>query len=252
MPEPATVTAYPEIKITRADQRQLESLLAEHAPIRSWRAVEFLVRELDRAIIVDDSETPRNVVTMHSRFEYRDDSSGATHVATLVYPGERHLYDDGISVVTPVGAALIGLAEGQSLTYPAPDGGLKSITVTRLLYQPEAARRAARTRRGTSAERGRTLSVNRPTAQIVDESGHLKPLHHKQICARLNAAGYWGPVRQSRLLAEQLDHDNDAEIWAILMWNARPSKSLAKKLLRWIAAGMPLSGRGSDGKAVGG
>jgi regulator of nucleoside diphosphate kinase len=231
----ARAESGPAIKVTKGNLSQLQTLLSDHAPIRSWRAVEFLLGEMKRATIVDENQTPPNVVTMHSRVEFRHDDSGATQIATLVYPGERDLYEDGISVVTPVGATLIGLAEGQSLSYPAPDGRPTSITVLRILYQPEAAARLA-----LAGFPQRPKPADSAAPRIFDAYGHLMPAHHEQICKRLNAAGYWSPMQQSKLLAEQIGYFDDAEIWAILMWNARPSRPLASLLQYWIAAGMPV------------
>jgi hypothetical protein len=150
-------------------------------------------------------------------------------IVTLVYPGERHLFDDGLSVVTPVGAALIGLAEGQSLSYPMPDGAARTITVEKILYQPEAARSAHRAPPGMAS-----------AGDVFDEAGHLTALHHTRICDRLNAAGHWGASKQASLLARQLGQPEPSALWAVLMWNARPSPQLAEALTRWIAGGMPL------------
>ena len=133
----------PEIQITRANRQRLNQILADHAPIRSWRAVEFLVRELTRAAIVDDDITPADVVTMRSRVRFREEGSEATEMVTLAYPGESGLYEDAMSVLTPLGAALLGLSEGQSISYPRPDGRMRTITVVEIRYQPEAARHRA-------------------------------------------------------------------------------------------------------------
>lgn len=133
----------PEIQITRANRQRLNQILADHAPIRSWRAVEFLVGELTRAAIVDDDVTPADVVTMRSRVSFREEGGEATEMVTLTYPGESGLYEDAMSVLTPLGAALLGLSEGQSISYPRPDGGMRTITVVEIRYQPEAARHRA-------------------------------------------------------------------------------------------------------------
>ena len=135
------IESAPEIQITRGNRQQLDQLLADHAPVRSWRAVEFLVRELMRAEVVDDAEAPDDVVTMRSRVSFREEGCETVETVTLVYPGESAMYDDAISVLTPLGAALLGLSEGQSISYPRPHGGMKTITVITLLYQPEAQRR---------------------------------------------------------------------------------------------------------------
>jgi regulator of nucleoside diphosphate kinase len=133
----------PEIQITRANRQLLNQILADHAPIRSWRAVEFLVRELTRATIVDDDIAPADVVTMRSRVSFREEGGSAAEMVTLTYPGESGLYEDAMSVLTPLGAALLGLSKGQSISDPKPDGGMRTITIIEIRYQPEAARHKA-------------------------------------------------------------------------------------------------------------
>lgn len=133
----------PEIRITRSNREQLEQLLADHSPIRSWRAVEVLVRELTRASIVDDDAAPKNVVTMRSQVTFRQEDSATIETVTLVYPGEADAYEDALSVFTPLGAALLGLSEGQSISYPGPLRRMTTITVLEIHYQPETARRGA-------------------------------------------------------------------------------------------------------------
>jgi regulator of nucleoside diphosphate kinase len=136
------IQSLPEIKVTRADLGKLDAMLADRSPIRSWKAVEILVRELLRAKIVDEHEIPAHVVTMGSRVEFHEAKNGLSTVATLVYPGDSGLYDDAVSVLTPIGAVLLGLSEGQSMRYSGPDGKLKNISVMKVLHQPESARRA--------------------------------------------------------------------------------------------------------------
>jgi regulator of nucleoside diphosphate kinase len=141
--------SFPEIRVTKENLGRLDTMLVDHAPIRSWRAVEFLVRELMRAKIIDPHEIPGQVVTMGSRVEYREDDNRIPRVATLAYPGDFRLYEDAMSVLTPVGAVLLGLSEGQSMSYPGPDGQPKKITLTKVLYQPEAAQRVRSSCAGT-------------------------------------------------------------------------------------------------------
>lgn len=141
---PAVIDLWPEIKITRWNYYRLDSLLATHTDKWCWRAVKFLAQELRRSTVLDDSQIPPNVATMRSRVEFRVEGTGMRQIATLVYPGEGHLYDDAISILTPVGSALIGLSEGQSISYAAPDGSATTISMLRILFQPEASRRADR------------------------------------------------------------------------------------------------------------
>ena len=143
----STIDSWPDIQITMGNRQRLSQLLEDHAPIRSWRAVEFLIRELMRAVVVTDEEVPADVVTMRSRVSFRDDDKATSETVTLAYPGELHLYEDALSVLTPLGAALLGLSAGQSISYPKPQGGLRTIIVTKVLHQPEAAQKAPLPRR---------------------------------------------------------------------------------------------------------
>jgi regulator of nucleoside diphosphate kinase len=83
----STIDSGPEIQITISNRLRLSQLLADHGPIRSWRAVEFLVRELMRAAIVADEKVSRDVVTMRSRVSFQDDDTATSEIVTLAYPG---------------------------------------------------------------------------------------------------------------------------------------------------------------------
>lgn len=137
----AHIGGQPAIRVTKWDLGRLQHVLGIHATRWSWRAVEFLVRELMRAQIVGEKDVPGDLVTMRSRVVYRVDDRQIDQVATLTYPSDREFYDDALSVLTPVGAALIGLSEGQSITYPSPDGRRRTLTVLRIMSQPERAGR---------------------------------------------------------------------------------------------------------------
>ena len=131
----------PHITVTAWNRQRLEWLLKNHADAWSWRAAAFLERALARAQVVEERAIPPGVATMRSRIAFRDERIGARDVVTLAYPGERALHEDGLSVLTPVGAALLGRSEGEAIRYTAPDGSPKTITLLEVLYQPEAGRR---------------------------------------------------------------------------------------------------------------
>lgn len=97
-----------------------------------------LAEELDRAIVVSADRIPKNVVTMNSRVGYIDESTGAKHEVELVYPGEADPVSGRVSVLAPVGCALLGLAEGQSIDWDFPGGRIHRLRVERILHQPEA------------------------------------------------------------------------------------------------------------------
>jgi regulator of nucleoside diphosphate kinase len=127
----------PEITVTKRDLDNLERLFSTHATHWGWRSVEYLIRELMRATIVDESSIPADVVTMGSRVEYRKEGEDSSQIVTLSYPGEQEFLDDAISVLTPTGAALLGLAAGQSICYAGADGNPVTITIIRVVGQPE-------------------------------------------------------------------------------------------------------------------
>ncbi len=175
-PAVCTVRIAPEIIMTRSDRARLEGLLREHEPIRSWKAVAFLVGEMARARLVDDDEIGPTVVTIHSRVAFREDSDGDAMVATLTLPGERGLYQDAMSVLTASGAALLGLSEGQSITFVAPDGRKRTIAVDKVLYQPQAARAREGYRGRRSA--GRVDDCNRRAIQAYRRRGSGPAAQH--------------------------------------------------------------------------
>ena len=157
------------ITITDWNRSRLEWLLKNHADAWSWRAAAFLARELARSRVVEEGAIPAGIVTMRSRIAFRDERIGGRDVVTLAYPGERTLYEDAISVLTPVGAALLGRSVGQSVCGAAPDGGPRTITVLAVLYQPEAGRRIVSQRIVPGRLKARPDS-SRPDSSLPDSS----------------------------------------------------------------------------------
>lgn len=97
-----------------------------------------LKQELDRSEVVPPASVPRGVVTMHSRVRVRDLRTDEPETYTLVYPDEADINEGRLSVLAPLGAALLGTRAGQVVEVAAP-AGLRRIKVERVLYQPEAA-----------------------------------------------------------------------------------------------------------------
>ena len=98
---------------------------------------EDLRAELDRADIVKPEEVPPDVVTMNSTVIFRIASSGKEFSLTLVYPGDIDGNAGKISILAPVGGALLGLREGDEISWPGPGGGLLDVRVLKVVYQPE-------------------------------------------------------------------------------------------------------------------
>lgn len=128
----------PPLIMSARDVRRLEALLAhagDHVPASALR----LEEEIVRADVREPGAIPPDVVTMNSIVECRDESSGEVRVLRLAYPHEADMSLGHVSVLAPVGAALIGLSVGQSIEWPLPGGRATRLTVTKILYQPEAA-----------------------------------------------------------------------------------------------------------------
>lgn len=105
----------PDIMLSAGDHRQLNSL-AMAALERMPDLSDYLLSELERAQIVDDAAVPADIVRMGSSVRYRTDA-GQEQQVTLVYPVDADIAAGRISVMTPVGTALIGLRVGQSITW---------------------------------------------------------------------------------------------------------------------------------------
>jgi regulator of nucleoside diphosphate kinase len=124
-------TELPVITITESDFERLDRLTAAAAKVFP-RTADFLAREIARANIVDSGARPTGAIGMGSTVTYRDDVTGNERTVTLVFPDEADLAAGKISVLTPVGAALIGLSAGQSIEWRTPGGGIRSLTVLRV------------------------------------------------------------------------------------------------------------------------
>jgi len=127
------------IVVTEPDLLRLSRLLVSQATGRNGRECDELEAELGRADVVPSREIPANVVTMNSRARFVDQDTGEELELTLVYPRDADLARGRISVLAPVGAALLGLSVGQSIEWPLPRGGARRLKVSAIVYQPEAA-----------------------------------------------------------------------------------------------------------------
>lgn len=126
----------PKIVISATEHARLLAL-ADAAEKRAPAVAEFLADELSRADVVRDEEFASNIVRMGSRVTYVDEASGRTRTITLVYPDEADIDQNRISILTPIGAALIGLSPSQSITWPHPDGRVGSLKVLEVSNETE-------------------------------------------------------------------------------------------------------------------
>ncbi len=124
------------IVLTTRDFDRLEALLRslppKNAPERAT-----LERELERAEVVAPEDIPPNVVTMNSTVRFSIADSEEDFRLTLVYPKDVGGESDRISVLAPIGSALLGLSVGDELDWPRPGGGMARVRVVDVLYQPE-------------------------------------------------------------------------------------------------------------------
>jgi len=124
-------TPLPAIAISARDADRLRHL-ADAATEKYPTTAEFLARELERAEIRDADQPMNGVVVMQSEVTFRDDVSGQTRTVTLVFPEDADVAAGKISVLTPIGAALIGLSAGQTIEFQTPAGGWRALTVVRV------------------------------------------------------------------------------------------------------------------------
>ena len=88
-----------------------------------------LADEIGRAHVLAKGKHPQHIVCMNSEVEFRDDTTGKVQKVTLVYPEEADISQRKVSVLTPVGTALIGLRNGHSITWETPNGEVRQLTV---------------------------------------------------------------------------------------------------------------------------
>ncbi|MES2472531.1 MAG: nucleoside diphosphate kinase regulator [Pseudomonadota bacterium] len=130
----------PEITITTMDYDRLCNL-AESASRNAPEVSAFLLDELSRAIVTPPSDKP--IVRMGSHVDFRDEENETVQSVRLVYPDQSDSRQGLISILTPVGTALIGLSPGQSIQWRDRRGSLKKLTVLAVQDAPEAQRTPA-------------------------------------------------------------------------------------------------------------
>jgi regulator of nucleoside diphosphate kinase len=128
-----------EIHVTDFDLERLRSLLDD---TRLWSArdrkhVEQLEGELEKAYVVAPAEIPADVVTMNSEVAVRDLDSGQEMAFTLVFPSEADVEQRKISILAPVGTAVLGYRVGDTIEWKVP-ARVRNLKIKRVLYQPEA------------------------------------------------------------------------------------------------------------------
>lgn len=130
--------ARPAIIINERDAERIDRLL-EQPQWANLPVASALNQELDRAVMCAPQAMPHDVVTMNSEVRFRDLSTQEERVRTLVFPAEMSDSATQLSVLAPVGAALLGLKVGGTIRWTLPNGAVTHLEVLELPYQPEAA-----------------------------------------------------------------------------------------------------------------
>jgi len=128
------------VSITQFDLKRLEELLAVAGEFnyRDRKDLKRLLEELRRGELVDSREVASTVVTMNSRVRLRDLDTDEQMEYTLVFPKDSDIETGRISVMSPIGTAILGYSVGDTIEWTVP-AGKRRIKVEALPYQPEAA-----------------------------------------------------------------------------------------------------------------
>jgi regulator of nucleoside diphosphate kinase len=126
------------IRITTLDMQRLKNLLNSPNLMPQKSYLEDLEHEIERAVIVPSTEVAANTITMNSTVRLIDLNTDEEMVLTLVYPDQANIAEGKISVLAPIGTAILGCSEGETVEWEVPDG-VRTLKVERILFQPEAA-----------------------------------------------------------------------------------------------------------------
>ena len=127
----------PALVLSRLDCDRLEALLEQ--PAQSGAQFDALRDELARAEVREPRDMPADAITMNSTARFRDETTGEERQLTLVYPRDADGSPEKVSILAPVGSALLGMRAGQAIEWPLPGGRSTRLQVLGIRYQPEAA-----------------------------------------------------------------------------------------------------------------
>jgi regulator of nucleoside diphosphate kinase len=132
-PSRANATSKPLVYVAEADHERLWNL----ARSTDTLGASLLGEELDRAIVIGEDDAPRGFVRLGSRVEYRDLASGRTRTVQIVAPDQADIDANRLSVVTPVGAAVLGLRAGDAFSWTAGDGRPRDLVIVSVSDDPQ-------------------------------------------------------------------------------------------------------------------
>lgn len=128
----------PAITVSTLDFKRIESVL-DALPPAFEEVRDKLFAELDRADLVEPLAVPPTLVTMNSRVRFTILATGATMVKTLVYPKDQAANGNNVSILTPLGSALLGLSVGQEIEWQIDAQRTMRVRIDTIEYQPERA-----------------------------------------------------------------------------------------------------------------
>jgi regulator of nucleoside diphosphate kinase len=124
-----TQASKPTVYVDETQQQQLQRLADQSTAVGGA----LLRRELERAVVVCTDEVPRRFVKLNSVVEFEELLSGRTRTVTVVLPQEADIDKNKISVVTPVGAAVLGLVPGEVFSWTTDDGRPQVLVIRRVI-----------------------------------------------------------------------------------------------------------------------
>lgn len=135
--------ALPSITVTDRDVERLSRCIEQYSDGRLAAQAEALEIELARATVVPAAEVPSDVVTMSSRLVVEDVRNGGRRAITLVFPEEADSDTGKVSVLAPMGSAVLGLRVGDEIDWDLPGGRTARFRIVEVSFQPEGDERAA-------------------------------------------------------------------------------------------------------------
>ena len=128
------------IHITKFDMDRLVELIEglRLSPKANRANLDLLEKELYRGVLVDPQNIPQDVITMNSKVSVTDTTSGEKMTYTLVFPSAANITDNKLSILAPLGMALLGYRMGDIIEWSVPSG-IRKLRVDEIVYQPEAA-----------------------------------------------------------------------------------------------------------------
>ncbi|MDP8247344.1 MAG: nucleoside diphosphate kinase regulator [Candidatus Tritonobacter lacicola] len=129
-----------KIYITNFDMKRLKELVevATEFSRQDEKHLEDLENELQRSYVVDSKDIPKDVITMNSKVRLRDLDNGKEIIFSLVFPAEADIDQNRLSVLAPIGTAILGCKTGDVIQLNVP-AGMRKLKIEEIMYQPESA-----------------------------------------------------------------------------------------------------------------